>query len=276
MRARVRLAACGVVLALCGALPAGPDGGGIDVDVVSLTLGKPLPKPVARELMTFVKPGTDITLLLSAPDKRMIGLDRRASRLTALADDKGTDLTKGKGLSSARNWLKWPKFTADGHHGTVRIEADGLPAPNAGRVVVAGTLAVLCGSNEKEAVQKGLELVKGAKLTAGPVPMSISSVQEQPGRNRRTVTFSYRGPDDAIRSIRFLDEAGKELKADRGVRTSFSMGGAVSRSREWHLPLEAKEVGVKVAYFEKVETVNVPVDLSIGVGLGAGQPKARP
>jgi hypothetical protein len=130
-------------------------------------------------------------------------------------------------------------------------------------------LAVVCGADETEAVQDGVGLVEGAKVTVGPVPMEVVAAEDEPGRKRRRVTFRYGGPDHALKSIAFLDESGKQIAADAGARVRLSTLGWVSHIRTWYVPMGVKKVRVKVVYFGTTETLRVPIDLSIGVGLGA-------
>ena len=83
---------------------------------------------------------------------------------------------------------------------------------------------------------------------------------------QKSVTLTSTTPLDAIKSIVFLDNAGNEIKAHTSGHGSMSFGNMTSYEVTYSLEQKVDTATMRVRYYEKVEKVNVAVDLKIGVG----------
>lgn len=259
--AAMALAAGGFVMAQAG-------GGKAGVEVVGLRMMKDLPEAM-RDLV-MENGGTTMTLLVSQADRFIIGLDEKACELATFADDKQTDLRpKEPGFMGKPGWLGpfSPKISDDGHHCSVQLVSDRTPASGAARIAVKGKLVLLCGAGEKTAEQKDLDLKDGSKLTAGPVPMTIGDVGDSEyGDMKMQFELKFEQDDSAIKEMVFLDAAGNEIEHEYMGSSSFGFGDKKSYTRTMGLAKKVASVTVKVTYFEKIEPLEVPLDLAVGVG----------
>jgi hypothetical protein len=150
---------------------------------------------------------------------------------------------------------------------SVELISDQLPSPGTQRIMAKGNFSILCGADEKSAEQKNLSLAKDQKLSAGPIPMTISRVDDKAwGEFKMSVTFAYDQNDAAIKKMIFTDASGKEIKSDAGGHSSFSFGPVTKYDVTYRLAQKVDPVNVKVIYFDKVDKVTVPIDVDTGVG----------
>ena len=238
-----------------------------EVSAVSLRIGKTIPEDPEGDL-TFGQPGTSLTLFVRRADKVFIGMDKKKTKLASFTDDKGTDLlkkTKKWGMSGISSF---PKFSKDGHVCVVDVQGPTPPAKGAKTIRLKATLAMKCAEGEKTAVQKDLALKKGSKLTAGPVPWTIEKVGKPNwGDAKMSVVVTGKVSHDKIKQLVFLDADGKEVEHSVGSRSRSGFMGRMTYGVTYNFKKNVDVVTVKVIYFEKTETITIPVDLEIGVGL---------
>jgi len=236
------------------------------VSVVALKIGKEIPED-PKGYPTFVKKGTSLTLVVRRADKFFVGMDKK-TKLAAFTDDAGTDLLKKTGKWGMSGISSFPKFSEDGHLCVVDVQGPTPPAKGAKTIRLKATLVMKCAEGEKTAVQKDLKLKKGSKLTAGPVPWVITKVGKPDwGDAKLAVSVSGSVSHDAIKQLVFLDAAGKEIEHSVGMRSSSGWGNRMTYGVTYNLKKKVDAVTVKVIYFEKTETITIPVDLEVGVGL---------
>jgi len=236
-----------------------------DVSAVALKVGREIPEDKEGKL-SFHQEGTTLTLVVRRADKCFVGMDDRKTKLAALTDDKGTSLLRPSkwvsGISS------FPRFSEDGHVCVVDVIGTALPAKGAKTIRVKASLAMKCAEGEKTAVQKGLVLKKGSKLTGGPVPWTIEEVGKSDwGDAKLAVTVTGGVSHEMIKEFAFLDADGKKVKHSIGMRSSSGARNHMTYKVTYNLERKVDVVDVKVTYYEKLETIAIPVDLEVGVGL---------
>jgi len=225
-------------------------------------------KPTLKGVDAFGDPGVTLEVAVRAPGKPLLAVDEEKSRLVRFVDDKGTDLAK----SASKGFFYWVSKRSDfGDEPKdaciLELRTKGLPAKAAGRIEVEAEVAMRSASGSEDKEQK-VKLKKGAKITCGPVPMFLSSVDKSDfGDSEVTVQVSANEPMDAVREIEFLDAAGEPMKTESMGSSSFGFGGKKTYSRAFGLPAKPKSVTVRVTYFAQVETVVIPIKLSLGMGL---------
>ncbi len=258
--------------------------GAAKVEAVGLAIDKPGPPMKFGQL---AQEGTRVILRVSLPGKTIVELDPAASKLTGLKDDKGADLSKeppkpkdqgpvfrfGNDMGGP---LKAEKVQ-DGQSCLVEVKGPAVPSPGATRIAVRGTLVFTCGAGEKTDEQKNLPLTEGAPITAGPVPMTIS-LKKNPGfggnfpgqpaaLNGSRFAIHTEGSAEAIKSIAFWDDNGKEIKSEVTM-TAFG-GSNMNGPRDVFYALEKKvdQVTIRVKHVDHLEKMSIPIDVNVGVGL---------
>jgi len=237
------------------------------VEVTQVSVGKKL-TDAQKDLFFGNAAGTKLMLLISLPGRTFIGAEREESVFKSFKDDKGTELFAPLGHApETDDWLGafGPKFTDDGKMCGLSVEAPGLPAKDATKLSFAGDLVLRCGATPKTVEQKNVALKKGAKITVGPVPMTVTSAAV--AGNQTNFDLHARAPLDRIVSIRFFDSTGKQIAGGQRGYESGSIMGNYEITTSYELQRKVTAVNVKITYFEKVEKVTVPVQIEAGLGL---------
>jgi hypothetical protein len=267
------VASCAAVLLAAGPTTT-PAGGAAKVEVVGLAVTKADPNSKFGEsAVPGQMAGTHVHVRIAAPGKYLVGLDEEACALESFTDDKGTVLAKpGKGRQFGESWLwGFPRFSDDRQSCVVSIQSKACPAAGATAVKIKAGVAMLCGSQEKTAEQKDVALKAGTKVTAGPIPMEIASVEARSGGEPATeVRFKGEAPEAdlaKLKGVTFLGADGKEIPSQSTGR--MNMGGDKKVSFEYGYELKGspKQVTIKITWFDKVETLTVPVNATVGAGL---------
>jgi hypothetical protein len=219
--------------------------------VMEFRVSKPA-SPEEKAVGLTSRPGTTLALLLDLPGRQLIGVGE-GSKVASLTDDKGTNLIKDPRSGDPFYEIQW-MANKPGPRGLVYLVAPVTPARGATRLTVKGTLAVRVGSQEKEAQARGIALkADGNKIPVGPVNLVVPKDQFIEGELAVEVVS-----DKVVKNVAFLDAAGKELKSSRRDQAF---------GTDYLLRSKPDKVTIKVTYFDKTETVVVPINLSFGVGL---------
>ena len=215
--------------------------------------------------------GTSLHLKVTSASKTFLEVSEDASKLARFVDDKKTDLSKQRRQGFGSDWLKGPtRIAPDGHSCVLQIGSDVLPAPGATRLSLKATVAILCGSQEKTATQPDVQLKVGRKLKLGPIPLAVQRAEDG-GWNPDTkfsVTLASSTSLAKIKELAFLGPGGKEIPHRLEGSGTMGMPGSVTYTRRYGLSEKVAEAGLRITYFEKTETLNVPIDITTGVGIG--------
>jgi hypothetical protein len=217
-------------------------------------------------------PGTRLALVVSRPSGGLIDFNSRAAHLTTFADDKGTDLlTAPKPPTGERpSACIGSIITDNGAAASVSIDSPRLPAKGARAITIRGVLVFRVATDQAAAEQADVPLAQGAEVTAGPYHLRIDelSKRDEPG-NSAAVSLTLRAHQElwTIASITFLDPAGKEVPA---FKCSWSNGGDGDNPQAYqtyNLARKPEHVTVRITYWSNPRNIQVPVDLTIGLGL---------
>jgi hypothetical protein len=233
------------------------------VQPLSLEISKPTPPGTAPELEQFLT-GTRIRLLISLPDRHIVEADHDASKLT-YTDDMGTDLTKVKGAVPGSSGVLGGPTSKDGKQCRVDASAPGVPVAGASSVKVSGKIVLLCGSEEKTTAVENVVLNDKLDAVVGPFSLVWDKEAKNVPAGSARVVFVW-STKKHIRSVKFLSAAGKELKATEEGWVRFSVNGDAETRVAYRVAAPREGCTVRVTYFDKMEPVTVPVDLTIGVG----------
>lgn len=139
----------------------------------------------------------------------------------------------------------------------LEVKTNVLPAAGATRLLVKGSLALRIASDEKVVEEKNFKLQAGAMVKLGPVEVSGIDF-----RNDQTYVSVYY-TNNVLKSIQFLDKDEKVLPSERAGHGGFG----VRFHETFALQGKVERVTVRITYFSKTETVMVPLDVSVGLGL---------
>lgn len=212
--------------------------------------------------------GILLKVFIAQPDRFIIGVDDKASKLTSFQDDKKTDLSKSKDPKAFKQGFLSPfnEVTKDGHGIKLDLRAPQTPAPGAKAIQVKANVALRVGLDEKKQEVKDVNLRESKILLAG-MNVGVKRSKDQAwGDYKMTVTLSANRPQDGIRKLTFVGADGAEIKSGIISRSSFSFGAGGNWDVTYGLGAVVEKATIRVEYFDRVEVVNVPVDMDLGVG----------
>lgn len=235
------------------------------VEPVQLTVRK---KPTIDGIKVFGEPGLEMEVAVLLPGKPILSVDAAKSRINSFKDDAGTDLKAG----APTGFFSWVKLSTAFREepipsGTLEIRTKTLPAKKAGRIELDAVVAIVTASGTAE--KKGtVALKKGAKIEFGPVPMTIGNVEASSfGGSKLSVQLSSDQDMEAIKKIEFLDAKGKVIDAKSMGSGSFGFGGKKTYTKTFGLPKKIDSVTLRIVSHANMKTVELPLKLSMGVGL---------
>ncbi len=249
-----------------------PDARRNRVDVVGM--GVFVPDPDSR----FGRPyygnqkGTLLALRVVRPGKTILRLDAESSTLKAFTDDRDTVLAKpGKGGRFDERWLgPFPQISDDRHAVVFDVRSEKLPAPGSASLTLRADVVLVCGSDLKTS-SVDTKLADDAAFDFGPVSVTVDKVRkvERGGKDAWAVSLrSDRSVVEAVREWSLLED---------GQAVKFApMGRWSTGQRHYYtFSLDGDPAGrtftFQATYYAKTETLTIPVDRTVGLGLA---PKA--
>jgi hypothetical protein len=235
--------------------------------VLSLEVRKKPPAGIDPNIGDY-NHSTIMLVMLSLPDKQILTIDSKASSLESMTDDKGTDLTKPAIKTDfAPKWIDeyaLTRVSKDKKQCSIRPYFPAVPAEGAVKMTLKAKFVVLCGAEEKNAEGKNVELKDGKSTKVGAVIVSYNK-NNSSGNNTAVSIICEDAP--RIKSVTFLDKDGQALKTNDYSYTSRNTAGG---RNDWitHYTIESKvdQATVRIIYYDKLESVTVPVELQFGVG----------
>ncbi len=229
--------------------------------VISLAIYKaPPPKPGT---FMMVSNGIHMELMVSLPDKPITGVDVKSSKLDSFRDDKDNVLFKKSGglFGGGANWLQelGMRYGPDGESVTMQIRGTSPPGKGANKILLKGSLNIKCGADAKATDSKVMAMKPKEQADVGPFKVRVSQFGNQ---------VEVEAEDENIKKIEFLDDKGKEIPISPSHRTRMESGkGKGHYVYYYFLGSKSEKFSVKIHYFAKVETVQVPLDLRVGLDL---------
>lgn len=230
------------------------------IQVTSLNIFKAPPaKPGTFMLRSN---GIFMEIMIALPGRFITGLDAKAGKLDSFSDDKNNALfKKGGGLfGGGASWLNefGMRFDPDGESVAVQIQGTNAPGKDAEKILLKGSLSVRCGSDAKTTDAKELVVKAKAEAEVGPFKARVGQFGN----------IEIWSSEENIKKVEFLDDKGKPIMAGPPGRTrSPSKQEKLAHGYSYFLIGKHEKLSIKIHYFTKVETVKVPVDLRVGLGL---------
>lgn len=252
------------------------------VDLFSLTLGKPAPDEVAaatwnaKPSSTFRPRGFTLArLLLTVPDAVILSITANDLSLTRFGDDKTPNVEAGINSIFVNNSSRTniAMMSREGQQALVTLPIDAAITPGATKANIAGSVKAAVGRGEKILTTEPVELKAGTKLTAGPYELLVSNVYQSPPQSAEggydagfAVTVTVKGPIRQLRTISLPGSSNYGAPMNYGV--TYDQGEQTQTNIQLNLQkLPTENQPITLRYFEKVETVTLPFDLSTTLGL---------
>ena len=216
-------------------------------------------------------PGVRLDVLVTSDEGGIIKLDDKKSKITKLADDKGTDLLKkpaGNDDSFGGFGPIGPfaKVSKDSKACLLNVDGKTVPAAGAKSLLLEGTLVLTVAKGKETLKQEKVELRKGADFKLGGVGFKIDSVGK-PDFGDAAMQLSLSTKEGSkVAQVRFLDAAGKEIDAKSAGSSSMSFGDDTSYSWNYDFKQEVKVATIEVSLWKQVVNLDVPVKVSVSVG----------
>jgi hypothetical protein len=232
----------------------------VKVLVTSLNIYKaPPPKPGTFMMRSN---GLNMEILISLPGRRITGIDAKNSKLERFTDDKDKALFKKSGrlFGGGPNWINeyGVRLDPDGESVAVQIQGTDAPGKDAGKILLKGSLSVKCGSDAKTTDAKEMALKPKAETDVGPFKARV-------GQFGNIEIWSN---DENIQKVEFLDDKGKPiLTGQPGRQRNPSKQEKLAYGYSYFLFGKHDKCSLKIHYFTRIETVKVPLDLRVGLGL---------
>lgn len=217
--------------------------------------------------------GISVALLVRHPEGGIIDIDREASTVTRFEDDKGTDLLKQPEQKKEKTMFSrqspfsmMPQVKQDGTVALVELEGPSRPVKEATRVKAQGTILLVCAKTKQRSTQE-LKLEVGSKVTVGPVPLEITKVGKPDwGDAALAVTFKAAQTLDAIAGISFSSQ-GTAIQTRDGGTTSMQAFNRITVEKTINFEKKVDAATIEIEAWQDMKRVEVPFDLTVGLGL---------
>lgn len=212
--------------------------------------------------------GTAMAVQVDVPAGGLIELDR-ASELSAMTDDKGTNLidrAEGRGITGGIGGL--PMISSDGRAALIEITGPGTPAAGAKFIRAKGTL-VFKQATTKTTFKDVVVLQKRSTADSGPIPLTITKVgKPEWGSEPLGVTFRANQDTSAIADIRFFDVKGSPIEVRQAGTTRMGTPERMTVDISFALTRKVDVVNMEIDYWKDLRQLVVPFDIRASVGLG--------
>lgn len=241
------------------------------VTVVGVEVFSPSKADAGQAEVFGRRPGASVFVKIHDQAAYFLEVDKKRSELLRFADDRGTDLSKPRqGSRFGQQWLGHLTGISEGGHAcVVQIASEKTPRLGAREIKLKANIAITCGSAARTGRQQAVALKPGSKLSAGPLTMTVGNVQPSDwGDVKMTVSFTSSQSLARIKELEFFAPDGKKIPHKLTGSGHGGFEGHMTYSRDYDLHRKVETASIRVTYFDKVETVVVPVDITTGIGIG--------
>lgn len=211
--------------------------------------------------------GTRIVLQCSPHEGYVLGHDENQSSIVKFADELGKDLRKLNAQRvSRKTTIGHGGYSKDRKHALVEVFGAKVPDEKAESITFRGNLAFVIAGNRKTHGFKNVSLKAGEEFSIGDQKILVKEVR-QPNANRPAIVVTTRAKGH-IGDIRFFDVKGNDLAARKvgwHIVTNEKLGAA--NDTDWRLSERPAFINLEIDEWLDVDTVLVPVDVRVTVGL---------
>jgi hypothetical protein len=201
---------------------------------------------------------TSLQLMVSVPDKQLLGVDASSS-VSEFKDDKKNSLLSTNAFFKT-NFNTYATISKDRKALLVNVGSNVTPGKGASRITLKGNLVVRCGLDEKSTKAKDVEIKDKAEEKIGDFTLTVTQAK---GFGTWGGSFNIKADKPTIKSITFKDADDKDVEVAGGVPYNFGNVWTYS----FTLKKQVEKGKITITYFSKEEKVTIPVEVSIGAGL---------
>ena len=215
-------------------------------------------------------PGTAVAVLVKNPGGGLLELDRKASKLKKLADDKGTDLLKTSKSSAfgARGFGMGSRISKDGKACMAELVSSGIPAKGAKEIVASGTMVFRFATQKKTFTHKNVALKPGTKVKAGAIAFEITKAgKPRWGDAALEIPLKTNTDISGIAGITFLDAAGKGIPSQEAGGSTMKMGKLITVEKGFQFKKKVTVATIAIDYWMDMKTLKIPFDVKATIGL---------
>lgn len=243
------------------------------VGLVLCNAGEPSIRPLGLQLVweksaeqfdgfaTFnTQKATTLALLLDGGGKSLIEVDQDNSEVETFKDDQGKDL-KGEVGS-------FPKVSKDGKLARVSVEGEEAVTPGAKTVTAKGVVKARTASKRETKKSKLVEVKNGEKAVLGDKLQFkiVKSGKPDWGDEPFMIELEVKRDIPEVAELRFYDEAGKLIKSKQSGSSRMGFMKMVTVSRDYSLARKVDKIVVEADLWTDMEIVEVPFEITVGVG----------
>jgi len=201
-----------------------------------------------------------VAVLIDMDGLGIIDLDDAASKITKLTDDAGKDL-------DGEIWT-FPSISKDGK--LMRLEINGKKAPTSGSKSLSakGALVVMTGSKTEVKRSELVPAEKGATVKVSEkLSFEISKAgKPQWGDDPFMVELEVKRDIPEVAEVLFYDDQGELIESDEGGASRMGFFKKVTVQKSYNLKRKVKSFRVEVKVWTDMKEVEVPFDLTFGIG----------
>jgi len=203
-----------------------------------------------------------VALYLTSGAKKIVSIDRDASKLSSLTDDQGTKMKGRIGY--------FPDIAKNGSGAFVSVEGETHISSKAQSLILKGRIHVALASKTNAKRSKVVPARKGSKLVlAEDLVFEIENAGKDDFREGRFgITLKIDRDIPMVAKVRFFDGEGKQIDANSSGSGRMGFGRRVTVTRDFSLERSIKEISIEVDLWADLQEVEVPFDLKVGVGGG--------
>ena len=203
--------------------------------------------------------GVYLTLAVKGGSKGIISFDKEKSKI--VMSDGINDLKGEFGI--------WNKISKDGKTMRIEVSADQVPSTEASKLSLKGGLAMMVASKTETKASESREFNKGDKVELSEgFKFEIESIGKPKwGDDPLEVAFKWQRKVPELAAVRFYDAEGTLIESSSGGSSSMGMLGKYSVTKSYKLKKKAAKLKIEVDLWMDAETVTVPVDLAVGLGV---------
>ncbi len=244
--------------------------GELKAELLSLRVERP--QPGGKLAVSHAYPGTSLAFWITdRGGNHLISFDSKGSKLESFTDDKGTDLSQR--MPGPYNWSVFGAFrggfsSEDGY--PVEVGGDSFPAPGATKVSLKATLFFRRGSSEKTIEEKDVPVKTGRKIKLGALEVRIEAMNKkdlkEPPQAKMGIWLRSSQSLESMKSVSFFNPKGDEIPIGVSSYGSRDLPPRGPDENGYWFHEKHDTVTIKITYYEKVETVTMPLRMETGVG----------
>jgi hypothetical protein len=216
-----------------------------------------------QSLVPSMPVGTQVYVRIQLAGRTVLRVNGKATQIE-LRNADGEALEGG----GENDFAFFASIAEDRQSVIVPIKATAAPAPGTTSLRLEGEIACDCGSDPTSRTAD-VKIAVDEELTLGELQVKVTTVDDGFEPDAKMISFESKSPFDALSSVEFLDTSGEVIESSSGGSSSFGFADEMTYSRSYQVKSSPEKIAkIKVAYFQKVETVKVPVDLKFGLDLG--------